>query len=245
MEDDADTAAAGGKGAAAADTEPKPAVTFKTEGEFLAAVEKRSKGSVSKAVDAARSEILTALGVESIDDLAGVKDRLASTEKTVSEAEKLKLSHDKTTKELEKERKKAAELSGRLVKIAKRDALLPLAAQVRDTEIVAMLVDPLLEVDEEGAVSVKDGRKLENVVSDLLKSRDFLAMPARKDGAGTTATEPRTKPDAKTDAKDDKSKADDAAAAGNGAGAPVYKTPGEKWVAELKARNAIPSRQGP
>ena len=60
---DEDTKGAGGEGAAAGGDkpDPKPAVSFKSEGEFLAAVEKRSKGAITKAVEATRSEFLASL----------------------------------------------------------------------------------------------------------------------------------------------------------------------------------------
>lgn len=233
-----------GKAAAGGDklpTDPKPAVSFKTEGEFLAAAEKRAKGLINKAVDTARGEILASLGVESIEDLAGIKERLVTTEKQVSEAEKLKAAHDKANRDLEKERKRSGDLSGRLIKIAKRDALLPYVGQVVDPEVLTMLIDPLLEVDEEGSVSVKDGRALENVVEDLLKKREYLKKPGTKDGAGTAATEPRAKA---ADGKGDPKPASDPAAATNGTnGATKFKTVGAKWMADLKI--PLPSKPGP
>jgi hypothetical protein len=221
-------------GAAAAGTEPKPAVTFKTEGEFLAAAAKKAKTEVAKAIEATRSEILGALGVESIEELTAVKERLATTEKQVTEAEKLKASYDKTNRELEKERKRSGDLSGRLIKIAKRDALLPFVGQVVDPEVLTMLLDPLLEVDEEGSVSVKDGRALENVVEDLLKKREYLKKPSAKDGAGTAATEPRVK--ANDGKKGDAAPNPDPTvlASGSNGAPPKFKSIGEKWMADLK-----------
>jgi len=238
--DDKSAGAAGGaEGGGAAAADPKPAVTFKTEGEFLAAVEKRSKGAISKAVEAAKAEILGSLGVETLDDLGSVKERLASTEKTVSEAEKLKAAHDKAVKELDKEKRRGGELTGRLQKIAKRDALMPFMTQVRDSEALAMFAEPHLEVDDEGVVTVKNGRSVEDLVGDILKAKDYLKNPAHKDGAGTTATEPRAAAGGKgSDAQtDDKAKT-------NGTEAPKYKSFGEAIMADLKAKGQLP-RVGP
>lgn len=221
-------------------TEPKPAVAFRTEGEFLNAVEKRSKGLVTKAVDAFRTEILGTLGVESIEELAGVKERLATTEKTVSEAEKSKATLDKTTRELDKERKRSGELTARLHGIAKRDALAPYVGHVVDPEVFNMLLDPQLEVDDEGSVHVKDGRALENVVEDLLKKRDWLKRPAAREGAGTAAAEPRAKP---TDGAGARPAATAATTNGTTADPQKFKTVGAKWMASLNI--PIPKRDGP
>jgi len=238
--DDKGAGAGGADGVGAAAAEPKPAVSFKTEGEFLAAVSKKTKGEVTKAVEAVRAELMEQLGIESFDQVPQLKEQLASTQKTISEAEKFKLTAEKHAKDLEKERRKTGELSGRLVKIAKRDALLPFVQQVRDPEVLAMLADPLLEVDEEGTVTVKNGRSIEDMVGDLLKAKDYLRNPTSKDGAGTTATEPR----AGADAKGSDAKGDDKGKNGNAAEPPKYKSFGEAIVADLQARGALP-RSGP
>ena len=244
MADEADPAGGKGEGAGAAGGDAKPAVQFKSDGEYLASVEKRSRPMITKAVEAARSEIFAALGVESADELAGLKEALESSKAKVSEAEKLKAAHDKGQRELEKERKRSEGLSGRLIKIAKRDALLPYVGQVVDPEVFTMLLEDKLEVDEEGAVSVKDGKALENVVEDLLKKRDYLRKPAAKDGAGTAATEPRKTADGKADATstktDDKATTDTAGANGQ-----KPKSFGQTIVDQLKARNQLPRVEGP
>lgn len=238
-------AATQGDGGAAA-AEPRPAVAFKSEGEYLASVEARSKGminkAVTKAVDATRAEILGALGVESVEELAGVKERLATTEKQVSEAEKLKAAHDRANRDLEKERKRSGELTTRLHGIAKRDALTPFIGQVVDAEVFTMLLDPHLEVDDEGSVHVKDGRALENVVEDLLKKREYLKRPAAREGAGTAATEPRARA---TEAARAATPAADPATTANGTtnGETKFKTVGAKWMADLKI--PAPTKPGP
>jgi len=245
----ADEADAGGKGdGGQAGGDPKPAVAFKTEAEFLNAVEKRSKGMINKAIEATRSELFAALGVESVEEIAGLKETLESSKKTVSEAEKLKATLDKTTREIEKERKRSGELSGRLVKIAKRDALLPFVGQVVDPEVLTMLLDPLLDVDEEGAVSVKDGRALENVVEDLLKKRDYLRKPVAKDGAGTAATEPRKRADGTTEGGATATTTATTAStttATTGANGQKPQSFGDVIVAQLKAKDALPRPAGP
>ncbi len=220
--------------------EPKPAVTFRSDGEFMAVVTKKAKPMIAEAVNALRSEIAGKLGIESLDDIESLGERLKTTEKTVGEMDKLRAQHDKVSKEYAKELKRSGDLTQKLVKIAKRDALLPFAAQVRDPEALAMFAEQHLEVDhEEGTVSVKDGRKLDDLVSDILKAKDYLKAPGHKDGAGTTANEPRKA----NDGKGNEAKTD-AATATNGAEV-TYKTFGEAVMADLKARGALPNVRNP
>lgn len=242
-EQDPGAAGSAGGDAGGAAKDDKPAVSFKTEGEFLAAVQKRSKGDREKAVETAKSEIFSALGIESADDLAGLAERLKTTEKTVSEHDKLKSQFDKQGKEFAKLQSKAGELSARLVKIAKRDALLPFVGQTVDPDVFNVLMEPLLEVDEDGAVTVKSGGKLENLVEDLFKAKAYLKKTDAAKGAGTGAKEPLK---AKGEGGDD-GKADGAAAANgqqNGTAQPK-KTFGQLMVEQLKAKNQLPGGVGP
>ncbi|HYF26886.1 MAG TPA: hypothetical protein VD931_14180, partial [Baekduia sp.] len=90
----------------------KPAVTFKTEGEFLSAVDKKAASRERKAAEAARTEILSKLGVESVDDLDSLTERLKSSQQQQSEAEKLKGEAAKLAKKLADADKTIAELAG-------------------------------------------------------------------------------------------------------------------------------------
>lgn len=242
MADEDTTTKEGGAPAAKADTETKPAISFKTEGEFLATVAKKTKGAVSAAVDALRSEIAGKLGVESLDEIDAITERLKTTEKQVGEVEKLKAQHDKVTKDYAKEQKRASELSARLVKIAKRDALIPFAAQVRDPEVLAMLADPKLEVDEDGVVTVKDGTSIENLVEGLLKAKDYLRNPAHKDGAGTGSKEPLKASDGKGG---DKPPVDGEKPKNGTAETPKFKSFGHAIVAGLQEKGHLPRPEGP
>lgn len=227
-----------GKGgdAGGSKADDKPAVSFRTEGEFLAAVQKKTRKAVDDAIAATKTELFGALGIESADDLPGLAERLKTTEKTVSEHDKLKAAHDKLTKEFAKEQKKTGDLSGRLIKIAKRDALLPFVGQVVDPEVFTDIMDRQLEVDEDGAVTVKSGQKLEDAVADLLKSKAYLKKPDAAQGAGSSAKEPLKPKDGKDDDKSTKSND----GTKNGA-APAKHTFGDLVVAQLKAKGQLPN----
>jgi len=176
---------------AAAVTDDKPAVTFKTREEFHREVDRKTKAAVATALDAFKGEMFGQLGIESDDDLPKLKESIAASAKTATETEKLKSALDKATKEHGKTAQRAEALQAKLKGIARRDALAPFAGKVRDMEALSMFADRHLEVDDDGGVTVKDGGKVEDWVETLLKAKDYLRVPAATQGAGTTATEPR------------------------------------------------------
>ncbi len=235
------TGAQSGSGEAA---DPKPAVTFKTEGEFLAAVGRKAKKAAEEEREKTKAEVFAALGIESEEDLPKLKETIAASAKTVTEAEKLKSQLDKVTKEHGKTTQRAETLQAKLKGIARRDALAPFATKVRDMDVFSMLADKHLEVDDDGVVTVKDGGKVEDWVESTLKAKDYLRVPAATQGAGTTATEPRKPNDGAAASAGAAAAATTAAAAAtNGTPANGATTP-RGWaaqaMAELKAKGQLP-----
>lgn len=228
---------------AATTTEEKPEVSFKTRAEFHAEIERKTKPAITKALEASNAKILEQLGIESFEDLGALKEKLVASEKTVTEAEKLKNAHDRTAKDLEKATKRTGELMGRLKGIARRDALAPFTGRFVDPEDLVTFASSDLEVDDDGVVSVKDGGKLDDLVEGLLKRKPHLRNPAHKEGAGTTANEPKAKGAESTTSAT--AAATTTAAAANGTNGQQHASPGHKIMAELAARNALPKMPGP
>jgi len=234
-----------GTGAAAA-ADDKPAVVFKTREEFHREVDRKANAAAKKAAEDTQAKIFEMLGLESEDDLPKLKDTIASSTKTVSEAEKLKTAHDKLTKEHGKEKARGDALQSKLKGIAKRDALAPFASRVRDMEALTMFADRALEVDDEGAVTVKDGGKIDDWVENLLKAKDYLKVAPAAAGAGTTATEPRKPNDSAATVATASATAGAAtttagAANGQANGAAKPKSFGAVIVEAIKARNTFPN----
>lgn len=199
----------------------KPAVSFESEGEFLAAVAKKSAKAVRDAVAQAKAELMASLGAESEDDLAGLKAKLDSSKATVTEVERFKAENAKQAKAIRDLEKANGELSAYRTGTLKRAALMPFAARTADKtgETLVDLLGPKLQLGDDGTVTGPDGAKLEDIVNGLLEQRPFLKAPDWKAGAGTTA-----KP--KTDASNAPAGGGDAKAGQqqNGAGAvPAYK----------------------
>jgi hypothetical protein len=185
-------------------TDDKPAVTFKSEGEFLAAVAKKTEKAVRAAVEKAKADLLGSLGAEGEDDLSALKAKLDSSKATVTEAEKLKGENGKLAKQIRDLEKANGELAAYRSTTLKRSALMPFAGRTVDKtgETLVDLLGPRLQISDDGTtVTGPDGAKLEDVVNGLLETRPFLKAPDWKQGAGTG-------PKPKTDAN--------AAAGGNG-----------------------------
>jgi len=190
-----------GTGTAAATTaDDKPAVTFKTREEFHREVDRKAKSEAKKAVEDFQSKFFETLGIESEEDLPKIKETIASSAKTVTEAEKLKSQLDKTTKEHGKAIARGDALQAKLKGIARRDALAPFAGKTVDMDMLSMLADRHLEVDDDGVVTVKEGGKVEDWVESTFKAKPYLRVPVAAAGAGTTATEPRKANDGTTSA---------------------------------------------
>jgi hypothetical protein len=164
------------------------AVKFKTEGEFLSAVDKKLKSRVKEAVDTATSTLLARLGVESPDDIEGIAEKLKAGGAKDTEVEALKKLNGKLTKENEAGKATIAAHVAKIQGVARRDALMPFAGQVRDVEALSLFVSPHLEVSEDGVVTGKDGKTVEQLVADTLKTKDYLRNPDFKPGTGSKPT---------------------------------------------------------
>lgn len=167
------------------------AVKFKTEGEFLSAVDKKLKSRVKEAVDTATSELLAKLGVETADDIEGIAAKLKTSGVALTEVEALKKLNGKLAKDVEAGKATIAEHLSKLQGVARRDALLPFAGQVRDVEALSLFVSPHLEVSDDGTVTGKGGKAVKDLVDEVLKTKDYLKNPDFKAGPGTKATAPK------------------------------------------------------
>lgn len=167
----------------------KPAVSFETEGEFHAAVERKTKKAVASAIAEARKSILADLGVEDGEDVSALKEKLASSQKGLSELEQAKKELAKTTSTLRSLEKQAAELGAFKATHLKRTALAPFAGRTADKtgETLVDLLGPKLVIGDDGAVTGPDGVPVEKLVEDLISSRPFLKAPDYKPGGGTSA----------------------------------------------------------
>ncbi len=211
------------------DTKPagddkKPAITFPTEGAFFAAVDKKAKPLITKAVEEAKRAIFEQLGLDSDDELPGIVETVKKGRTAATEADTLK-------RELAKERKEKAtalEAAGNLLNwkhtAIKQSALAPYSGKTVDLETLQALILPRLTIGDDDSLSGPNGKSVEDMINDVFKAKPFLKAPDNTPGAGT-------KPGAKPEGKASASKKDEAATAN---GAP--KTLGGALVAAMKAQ---------
>lgn len=181
-------AEAGDKDSSEAD---KPAVSFKTEGDFLKAVEKKATPRIKEAAEKAVSDVLARLGVDNIDAVDGIKDALSKHEGTKSEAEKVKAEADKTAKALRSLEKRNAELETFRTSHLKERALLAHASKTIDIDTVTQLLSPKLTVGDDGAVSAPDNKSVEDAIEALLEAKPHLRASGQRSGPGTSAKPPK------------------------------------------------------
>lgn len=168
-------------------------VHFENDGAFMSAVDSKAKKREQVARDAATAELLEKLGITDPAEIEQIKAKLDASGAAQSDLDKLKSSHDKTAKELSKEQKRSADLSAKLNGIAKRDALAPFAGRVRSTKALNAMLEGQLAVGEDGTVTGPDGKTVESLVDELLKTETYLANPDFKAGAGTKPTVDKVK----------------------------------------------------
>lgn len=166
-------------------------VHFDNDGAYLASLEPKAKKREQVAREAATAELLEKLGITDPAEIDAIKAKLDASGAAATEVEKLKATHDKTAKELAKEQKRTADLSSKLQGIAKRDALMPFAGRVRSTKALAAMLEGQLTVSDDGAVTGPDGKAVESLVDELLKTETYLANPDFKPGSGTKPTAPK------------------------------------------------------
>lgn len=174
-------------------------VHFDDDAAFMGVVESKSKKREQAARDAATAELLEKLEITDPAQIDEIKAKLATSG---SELDKLKADNAKLTKDLGKELKHKGDLAAKLQGIAKRDALAQFAPRVRSTKALAAMLEGQLTVGDDGAVTGPDGKTVESLVDDLLKSETYLANPEFKAGAGTKPN--GQKPDAGLPFKADK-----------------------------------------
>lgn len=160
-------------------------VHFDNDGAYLASLEPKAKKREQAAREAATAELLEKLGITDPAEIETIKAKIDASGAAATEADKLKLSAEKTAKELAKSQKANADLVGKLQGLAKRDALMPYANRVRDPEALSMFVTPHLDVSEDGTVTGKDGKSIEDIVTGVLTAKDYLKNPDFKAGPGT------------------------------------------------------------
>lgn len=180
--------------------ESKPAVSFKTEGEFLHAVEQRSKKALDKAVAAAaakaRADVLAGLELDEDENLDEVKTRLASSKKSKSEVDALTQKATKYEKQLKDAEKAINELSGFKDRTIRAEALSSFAVKFRDPEDMHVHLASKLLIGDDGKATAPDGGEVGKWVDSFLEGKPHLRAGDFKPGAGTSKVP--AKPDAKT-----------------------------------------------
>ncbi len=166
---------------------------FDNDGAYLASWEPRAKKREQAAREAATAELLEKLGITDPAEIEQIKAKLDESGAAKTEVEKLKAMNDKTAKELAKEQKRTADLTGKLQGVAKRDALMPFAGRVRSTKALSAMLEHQLVVGEDGTVTGPEGKTVEALVDELLKTESYLANPDFKAGAGTGSAQPKVK----------------------------------------------------
>jgi hypothetical protein len=76
----------------------KPAITFKTEADFLREIERKTKSSNAKAADEAKRALLEQLGLESDDEVPSIVEAVKKSKTAATEADKLNSEYKKLTK---------------------------------------------------------------------------------------------------------------------------------------------------
>ncbi len=168
------------------DDEPKkPAVSFPSEGAYLASVEKKLKPAITKAVAEAKAALLEQLGLESEDDVPNIVETVKKSKVAATESDTLK-------KELAKAAKRNTELteqnSGLLNwkhTALKQSALAPYSSKTVDLETLSALVLSKISIGDDDSVSGADGKSIEDIVDGIFKAKPFLKVPDNNAGAGT------------------------------------------------------------
>lgn len=167
----------------------KPAVTFETEGEFLAAVEKKTTKAVKQAQEKLRQELFAELGLDDGDEIASVKEKLTASKAAKSESDKLSAEIKKLTKERDELSKSHAELLSFKQGTMKRDAIMAHASKTRDPDVLVQLVSSKLTPGEDGSF---DPKQVEEIVTKTLADKAYLRSAEFKEGAGTKSTPAKT-----------------------------------------------------
>jgi hypothetical protein len=211
------------KGEGGGSPDPKPAITFKTEADFLREIERKTKSATAKAAEEAKRALLEQLGLESDEDVPSIVETVKKSKTAATEADKLRSAFTK----LEKEHKNTQEINGVLLNwkhtALKQGVLNAYASKTVDLEILAALVAPKLVIGDDDSVTGPNGVSVEEMVNGIFKAKPLLKAPDNTPGAGT-------KPGAKTDGKPTSKKDEEPKANG------TPKTIGAAIVQAMKAQ---------
>ncbi len=194
-------------------------VFFDSDAGFVKAAEEKGKGHARKAAEAKQAELLAALGITDPAQIEEVKAKLAATDTSLSEAERLKAENAKLTKERAKDAKAIEELTGFKTTVTKSNALEPHLAKVHPDLRPLVKENWLskLTVGDDGKVIAPEGKELAAFVDEQIKANQTLKAPDYKaGGAGTSGNPPKGAPTNGTDTR----------------------TPAQKVVAEMLATHA-------
>ncbi len=164
------------------------AVKFKTEGEYLASVDRKLKSKVKSAVDEAVAGVLAKLGVESVDDIDGLVGKVKSSEGAATEADKLKSTLDKTLKKLADAEKATTELKSFRKTALIQKALMAHASKGKDPEVLEAMIASRLVVGDDDSVTGPDGMDVGKMVDEFYAAKPYLKSADFKEGAGTKPT---------------------------------------------------------
>ena len=199
-------------------------VFFDSDAGFVKAAEEKGKSGARKAAEAKQAELLAALGITDPAQIEDVKAKLAATDTSLSEAEKLKAENAKLTKERAKDAKAIDELTGFKTTVLKTQALDPHLSKVAPGLRTLVKENWLgkLTVGEDGKVVAPEGKELGAYVDEQIKANDTLKAPDyRAGGAGTSGNPPKGTPTNGIDTR----------------------TPAQKVVAEMEATYAARAAQ--
>lgn len=199
-------------------------VFFDSEAGFVKAAEEKSKPHARKAAEAKQAELLAALGITDPAQLEEIKAKLAVTDTSLSEAERLKAENSKQAKELAKRDKAIEELTGFRSTVVKGNALDSHLAKIHP-DLRAMVRENVLgklTIGEGDKVLGPEGKEPGAYIDELIKATPTLKAPDYKSGgAGTSGTPPKGAPTNGTDTR----------------------TPAQKVVAEMVAAHAAAQAQ--
>ncbi len=213
-----------------------PEVAFKTKAEFHAEVDRKTKSAVSKAVEDVRADLFSKFGVEAPEELDSIVEKVKSAKAAITETDKLRNDLSRATKQILAKDETIGMLKNWKHVALKQRAIQQFASKVVDIETLTSLLEPKMVVnDEDDVVTGPNGKSLEDIVDDILKTKTFLKVPEFK----TQKTEQqRVDPDTvkKKPANEPEKRDDGTATQAVSNGEP--KTIAEAVVAALRAQKA-------
>lgn len=164
----------------------KPFAVFKTQGEFNAEMDRKTKNAVAQATQAMRDEIYSKLGILEPEELEVVAKKMESAKAAVSETDRIKNDLTRAQKLLAQREEQNKNLVGWKHSSLKKQALTQFSNKVADFELMSLMLEPKLVINDDDTVSGPNGKPLDDMIEDLLKQKPILKIPDFKAGAGTT-----------------------------------------------------------